>query len=496
MSSYTSYSSGLGEALLKIDEFRGIDQSRDDHNPDPSVAVDAQNFIARYGVLRTALGGYAYMGAIPETATGGRIMQAFVRDSTGVDKTYILAALGGKLYSCEPGGATWTQIGSGFTSDAWDYVNYRHEDAESIIMTNGVDTAQRWDGSTLTQMPVEQAQEDVVFSQITLLYERLWGAVTTANPDRIYWSESFNPDEWDLNYDDPENLGGGFIDVATFDGTRIRAIVAAFDDVLIFKDKSMHRLNGTYPGEFSLTNVYGTEGTLAPRTICVTSDRLYFLAAEGLCAYDGMSVVALADAGDRRLKNVWARLNLASIDKACSMIHDGVMYIAVPLDEAARNSHVVEYHMETGTYSLITLANVDDFLLLREGQKERLLYLSGNQIYEYEKAYNFYGEDINAYWLSPEIDCGSLAKKKRTGRVYMRVYAQSLDYGRAPEIKLSMISGDKIRTRTIELENGVNYLRTRVRIRGRTFRYKIENTHGDPMQIYGGMEIHIEEDYD
>ena len=78
----------------------------------------------------------------------------------------------------------------------------------------------------------------------------------------------------------------------------------------------------------------------------------------------------------------------------------------------------------------------------------------------------------------------------------MTVEAQSLNIGMEPTIRITLYSDTKERAKLIPLKNGVNRIRKRVKIRGRVFRFRIENVNGDPMSINKGMEIRIEEDYD
>lgn len=522
MSSYSSYSSGMYERKLSISSFSGVDQSRGLHSADAGSSPDAVNFIARYGDLRTANGVSEYGAAIPESAyesANGRLFQGFFRDENGNDFSKIIAALHGRFYVADIDVGEWTPIAGSFTTNDWSAVNYRDETNEWVIFTNGKDEAQYWDGKTGSVFPLKIVQgkvtettknedgeevtvvtnpgEELRFSKITLLHERLWGGVATKYPDRVYWSNTFDPEDWELNFENSEQEGGGFIDVATFDGSRIRAVMNAMDDVLIFKDKSLHRLSGTYPGEFAVTQVFGTDGTLAPRTIVCDGSSLYFLASDGLVKYNGMEAAPLSAAGDRKLKDIWERINDSTIDTACAVLKDNVIYLAIPLDGSIINTHVIEYHILDGTYSVVELQGVDDWLVLREGQDETLLFLSADQIYRYDSGYTFYdGAPIEAVWTSPMISCGSISSRKQTGRVYLSVTAQSLDVSRAPQIKLTMLSGGKERTKLVTLKSGLNEIRKRVKIRGRMFRFRIENVDGNPLTIHRGIEIHIEEDYD
>ena len=65
---------------------------------------------------------------------------------------------------------------------------------------------QYWDGSSaaLTPLPAVMGGEEVRIERLTLIYERLWGAVTAGEPDRIYWSDTFAPDNWELNAAEPK----------------------------------------------------------------------------------------------------------------------------------------------------------------------------------------------------------------------------------------------------------------------------------------------------
>lgn len=344
--------------------------------------------------------------------------------------------------------------------------------------------------------PIMQGGDALVFSQIALLRERLWGAVSPAYPDRVYWSNTFDPNDWELNWEDSENTGGGFVDIATFDGTRIRAILSAFDEVLVFKDKSIHRIVGSAPGEFSVASVYSSEGTLAPRSIVYTGDKVYFLATDGLCVYNGVTASPMSALGDRKLKDIWKRVNESTISTACAVLKDNIIYLAIPLDGSIINTHVIEYNLYDGSYSIVEIAGVDDWLLMREGQKETLLYLCANEVKQYGVGYTFDGEPIHASWISPEISGGSLSSRKTTGRIYMRLEAHSMDISKQPSVKLTMSNGGKDREKVIRLKEGMNDIRKRVKVRGRTFRFKIENVNGDPLTIHRGIEIVVEEDYD
>lgn len=478
----------MSDSMLRISAFRGIDQSRGDYSADASTSPDALNFICRDAALMTAPGMTALSPAPPSGCV--RLFQGFFRNADGEDVSRLLASGNGAVYALSD--ETWLCLGSGFSSDDWCAVNYRHEADDWLILANGKDRMQYWDGrsDSLSPLVATIGQSEVLFSRLTLIYERLWGAVTSDAPDRIYWSESFAPDNWELNAGQSET-GGGFADVATFDGSRIRAVIAAFDDVLIFKDKSIHRLNGTYPGDFSLTQVYGSEGTLAARTIVHTATRLYFLGSDGLCVYDGMSASSLAHKGDRRMKNVFERVNYGAVSQACAALFDDVIYLAVPLDGATGNSHVIEYSLADGMWALLDCAGIRDWLVRRDGQTETLLCLTENGLFAFGAGSDFGGQPINARWVSPILTLETRSTRKRTGRIYLSVFAP-----KPASMKLTMQSESGRAEKVIPLSQGLNIVRKRLRVRGRFIRFSIESADGAPFSLPSGLEIELEEDTD
>ena len=471
----------MGFSTYKIAAFRGMDQSRGQYG-DTGTSPDALNMICRSGALATERAPAAVTPGPP--AGCARLFQGFFRDENGADRTVLLAAGNGSVYALTEG--EWRCLGSGFHSDDWCAVNYRHEADDWLILVNGRDRMHYWDGSAAALAPVEVTigGESVLFERLTLIHERLWGAVTSGEPDRVYWSEAFGPDNWELNIDIPDT-GGGFLDVATFDGARIRAIIAAFDEVLIFKDRSMHRLNGTYPGDFSLTQVYGSEGTLAARTVVHAASRLYFLGSDGLCVYDGMTVCSLTHAGDRRMEGVFARISRNAAAAACAALWRDVIYLALPLDGASENTHVVRYSLSDGSWALLDIAGVKDWLVWREGQREELLCLTGEGVFRFEAGE---GALSGARWITPVLPAKTL-KRQRLGRVSFSIDAEA-----AGSLLLTAASEKGCVRKAAAFPAGHSIVRQRLRLRGRRLKLAIDAGGGVMFSLPDGIELEIEEE--
>lgn len=207
-----------------------------------------------------------------------------------------------------------------------------------------------------------------------------------------------------------------------------------------------------------------------------------------------MSVESLSHMGDKKLEQIWKRMNRSALDRACVVIYRDVLYLSLPLDGSEENNYVVEYRLNDRSYSMVALNGVRDWLTVREGAGERLLCLIGKQIYEYGGGDTLAGTLIEAHWTSPEIMMDTLSARRTVGRIFMTVEAHA-ENGR-PGIRLSLTSGKRTRSQEIRLENGVNLVRQRLRIRGRSFRFKLENMDGCRVELPRGLEILMEEDED
>ena len=480
-----------GDIIMDIDTFRGLDQSQSGIHKDIRTSPDMENFIIRDGEMKSAPGATRWGPPIPSGGGSATIMEAAYHREDGTTEFRLIAAAGGSLYKLTDGG--WTQVGSGYKSDRWDAINYRKNTDEWHIITNGADEIQYSARDSASYQPLEGAP--VKAKCIALSDERLWIGGVPDDQEAVYWSWDNDPNNWSVDLEHPEQ-GGGFIYIRTHDGTKVIAVKALMNDVVIFKDRSLHRITGSYPGEYELVNVYGDTGPISENTIVSTGASVFFLCAMGLCLYNGMTVETLAlSSGDNRLTSLADRINREAAERACSVIHKGVMYVALPLDGSADNNAVIVYDLTEGIYTLLTGYRVDSWLIYHADNDEKLLFTRGGQIMVMEGDTND-GELIEAHWLSPWFDAGTKSAKKTSGRIYMSVRAESMT-GAPPQIMLTMESEKKTRVKVIEIKReGTNVIRPRVKLRGRILRMGIKTVNGARLTIHQGVQLKIEKDED
>lgn len=476
-----------GETIFDISSFRGLDQSQSDVGGDIRTSPDMENFIVEDGRMKRAPGSTQWGPRLPVEGGETMIMEAAYHREDGTTEFRLIAGTGGYLYRLD--GGAWVQMGSGYKSDRWDAINYRKDTEEWHIITNGVDPVQYCarNGSGYAQL----AGVPAAGAYIALSDERLWLSGVAEDQEVVYWSWDNDPTKWSVDLDHPEQ-GGGFIYIRTHDGTKVIAVKALMNDVVIFKDRSLHRIAGSYPGEYELINVYGSSGPISENTIVSAGANVYFLCGEGLCVYNGVTVQTLAlAAGDNRLAVLAGRINREAAACAASVIYKDVMYVAMPIDGATKNNAVLIWDMTEGTYTLLTGYRVDSWLVHHIAGGEKLLFARGARIMEMAGDTDD-GRQIDARWVTPWFYGSSKSARKTSGRIYM-----SLEAAEGTQLKLTMQNEKKKREKTITMKReGLNVIRPRVKLRGRVLRFGIETVNGAQVEIHQGIQIRAESDED
>ena len=481
------------ESALVLRNFGGLDQSKDSNLISYSDSPDCCNMCTEYGILRTA-DGYQKFGApdVPEAVTS---LGAFYRRTDG--KRWLLCATAAGIYSWEqPGynetGATeWTKIytppaasdgTAGTMGDNVDFLNYQDGESDVVLMADGVNNVLSWAGSGEAT-----AREGITpcFAHIEMNYERVWGAGAPGEPDTVYWSRQFDVGDWTSDVDDPDN-GGGYVMCPTWNGGKIRLIKTLLGDIVIFKDQDVMRLTGTYPGEYQVNRVLGVEGPIAARTVCQYGDKVYFVGRYGLCYYDG---VRATHSGDYRAHKWFDRINENYCEKACSVVHGHMMYIALPVDDSTENNCVLEYDLSRSTIMPRTGINAAHWL---EYDDSLLFAGSDGVIYEYGVGNTYNGAQIDAYWATPTYNMGS---SDVIGDRTTKQLGELTCYG-VGRMHITAQADSKTKQSEVIMHSTSKRTRKRLNLRGRRFSLKLNSVDGLPFQVYGNVTINMDVEKD
>ncbi|MGI6701013.1 MAG: hypothetical protein ACOX3U_00875 [Christensenellales bacterium] len=195
-------------------------------------------------------------------------------------------------------------------------------------------------------------------SSMCIHYERLF-ATTGGEKNQVWFSDDFDPTNWNISMKE-----GGFIEFSD-DAGRANKVISFLDHIYIFRDYGINRLTAYgSQNEFTMSRLFISSGRIYPDTVAAGGDRVFFLADDGVYAFDGVSARKI-------LANIQPMLK--SKDYATGCIHDGKYYLALRLkfdDEKVlsekepfnRNNALVEYDFVTGSVNIIRGVDINCML--------------------------------------------------------------------------------------------------------------------------------------
>lgn len=384
----------------------------------------------------------------------------------------ILVAIDDKLYIQEEDG-TFRLLASGFSNNQFDYINYQVELDEITIFTNGVDNVKLFDGNTIRDLKHDGRESDEKSNNkapkgkfIELHKERVWIAGDSENPNRLYFSKDFDPDDWTYPIDPVEaNQHGGFIDIPTWDGGIIIGIKSLYDDLVVFKNKNVFRIFGTYPGNYNVVQVFDTvEGNILDNTIASLDNISFWTSTHGIHYFNGTNTTQIS----KRIRKIFERLNKEYAQKAVATIYNRKYILSMPVDDATENNIVIEFDIDKGNFTVKTDMNITSFLEI----KDRLLFINNNNhVYEYGIGNTYDGQVINSVWETGIIHFGEQNARKILNRIYFNAKGNG-------KIRVTAITERKIVSKEIELTPDMQFYRFRLRNKGRYFKFRFENIDG------------------
>ena len=302
------------------------------------------------------------------------------------------------------------------------------------------------------------------------------------NPNRLFFKD-FDIDDWTYPVDDiSANLHGGFIDIPTWDGGVIIGIKSLFDDLVVFKNKNVFRVFGTYPGNYNVLQVFSTiEGKILDKTIASLENTAIWTSTDGIHLFNGVNTVKVSS----KVKKYFQRLNKEYADKAVAVIHGRKYILSMPIDDSTENNIVFEMNMDNGSFIVKTDINASSFLSIGDD-----LYFtnSQNNIFQYGVGNTYNGDNINAVWETGIIHFGEQNARKILNRVYFTAKGSGT-------IRVTSISERKTVTRDIELTSDFEFYRQRVRNKGRLMKFRFENIDGCDFTIKQ-PQFMVDFDYD
>ena len=470
----------MARAIYRINEFIGIDQSRDENALKSAMSPDACNMDTAGGNLSVCRGCVRHIEA-PIPGTGD--IHA-IRIFSTPDGEMFIAAAGESIYAYKNG--AWQEIYA-FTTPLekhrFDFAQAQINSKDNLIIATGERQLIKFDGDEAKPFGSAEGVSDKKAGYLAMYRSRLFAAGDPENPNRLYWSQLPGGERSIENWGSVEaspNVEGGHTEVGSMKSDPIVGLSALSNQLIIFKRDSIYRLLGDKPGNFIVEEVEGRTETAVYSAIVKRAGSLFFLTQGGLCIFNGVNAQLMGDA--RRIQNA---LVSASTAASRGAICRDKLYFTI--DEGGGHANaVIEYDIMRAAY------------MIRRGFRAYDICSSGGTLYianenrricRLDEGETYDGADINAYWNTPVCDLYDKGCIKSMKRLYLRGRSDARDSAALIDMHIGQ---NAAAYRTLLPKDERTVLEVPLKNEGRTFSMRIYNEAGGRFALKSGMELEFE----
>lgn len=482
------------EESFKIPSFQsGINEYVAEGLIRPYEAISAKNCVINDGALRTFKEAKTYKSFTSNVHT----LLSFY----DINTKYILYGVGDKIKK-EDG----TDLCS-ISNNKLDFLNFEYKGKKIVVFCSKEDVPMlhsstetrklknrrityKEDGSVDKYIDAngkEHTSESTITTYapkgdfLELHYDRLWISGDKDNPDRIYFSTASVNGADIEDYTSPieegeANQHGGFLDVRSYDGSKIIGMKVIFNSVVVFKNRSAYKIFGNSPDNYQLVQLFNCNGAIADKSICVGNNGAFFLNSDGIYYYDGTNTNLIS----QKITKVIKRMSFNYAKNAVAIYKDNKYYLSLPLDDSQTNNALIEYDTINKSFMIYDVGNISTFL-----SYENDIYVSiGSDV----KKLFVDNTSCNMYWKTPMFDFGKKNTRKMSNYIYFRGKGNG-------KVRFSLKTEKSTKSIDVELTSEEKLYRKKLKNKGRMMQLTISNVDNSDINIIA-PELSVELDED
>jgi len=446
-------------------------------------------------------------------------------------KDWLVVASGGNLYYKQDGNNSFVQLGfpsgvNAWQSNVWSYATYEINPAGAPSPVDVMLMSNAQDGMIIIKPPYTATvsnpdwKVDIVdtradpttgsvgdgpkFGIIERYAERIWGCGVPDEPDTLYYSRPYDPENWTdaqqnwstpgQDEEQPEDIAGD-IRQPSWDGDSFTGLKSFGSQLIAFKKHRVWRILGTDPGEYTFKEQFGG-GTAYPNTVAIETERMFLLENDGLSVYDGLSVSPFKRP---YIEKTWKTAAKSYFDQACAAIYKNKYYLAFPTGNSTVNNTLIVYNLEEDTFLLYT-----DVYIETMTPTEDYLYATSSTLPGKIMTIQYDSWEIgdcsnkNTKWATPWIDFSRKSVAKGGYEIYFNPEVK----GAPVTFRFSIQTEKKTKSKNVTCPvTPFSAKQKRVRFggTGRKFRLIIEtttHTAQSTWRLVGGIQMVVEIDPD
>ena len=451
---------GVDESLLKTNE-----------------SSNAENVDISTGVLQTGTGSKEYA---VDKLNNIKTVMTYYRNNVPM----LIVSANGSLWKYQDN--KYVFIAGGFKSDIWDSVNYQMFGEDVLILTNGVDNVKVYNGAIRdlkregnNSDPNKEDNKAPKGKFVEVHYERLF----ICSDEYVYISKDLDFDDFTTPVDEDNvetNQHGAVIQNYTSDGSKAIGMKVVFDEIIIFKERSLYKIFGSTPSSYQISTIFSNSGSIADNSIVATNKGAYFINNEGIYLYDGVNCNLVS----QKILPLFKGVTKEFLSNACATIHNNNYVLALPSTNNKLNDYIIEYNLMDKIYTKKTGINVNRFTKA----DDKTIFVNDTGMYEYGEGRTYNKQNINSFWETPYSNFGYPNAIKEVSDSYVTCKGTG-------QIKISCTTEKKTKSKIINLTENEKVVRVNLNNKGRLIKFRFENIDGADFTIKNFKSI-IELDED
>lgn len=436
-------------------------------------------------------------------------------------------------------GTAWTAIaGASFTTAKnTTFVQAKGD----LYIWNGTDAGRKLSGLTLT------APTTTVSAAFGVFYSgRQIVAGTATNQSRLYISNSSDCSDFTVatggTAPQPDNstdapgattfagtpgyTEANIIDVAKDDGDKITGLAKFYEQLIIFKERSIYSMTFDSSGAPVIKQLSSSIGCVSHRSIDNVDNDVYFLSRNGYYTLGNQAnyvgTLIRTNELSARIHPIIETITAANLPNTASIFDGYTFYSSISTGGTTTNNATLTFDKRFQAWSKWSNVNANAFTVFIDSSNVKHLYYAADdeaKVYEIDTSYSDNGTAISAQWTSKALNMGDFSLYKQflyidfefrqiVGSVRIDVYADDSTLNKTSSLAFNNdmtgtigndMWGDGLwggnapaaATATVTASTSNKPYRLPVNITARTIKVKISNANNNETFVFLGFKTYF-----